>query len=133
MFRRFFAGRYGNDQLNFAIFITVLVLDITCFFISGIVDLVLTLLATALLVVLFCRMLSRNFYARQAENRKFLAVWYKIKPKFNGITSFFKRLADRKHKYFKCPNCKTRLRVPRGRGSITVTCPLCKNKFDKNS
>lgn len=35
------------------------------------------------------------------------------------------------HKYFLCPNCKQTVRVPRGRGQITITCPKCKQKFDK--
>ena len=36
-------------------------------------------------------------------------------------------------KYFRCPNCKQMVRVPRGRGKITITCPTCKQQFDRKS
>jgi glutaredoxin len=28
-----------------------------------------------------------------------------------------------------CPNCPTRLRVPKGKGKLTVNCPKCKAEF----
>lgn len=28
-----------------------------------------------------------------------------------------------------CPNCPARLRVPKGKGNITVTCPKCETSF----
>lgn len=33
-------------------------------------------------------------------------------------------------KIIKCPACNTKLRVPRGKGNIKVTCPKCKEGFD---
>jgi hypothetical protein len=79
------------------------------------------------------RAFSRNIGMRRFENQKFLAIRNRLKMKFKGVSSAFSRLKDRKHKYFKCPKCKSRLRVPRGRGLITVTCPRCNNRFDKKS
>jgi len=32
-----------------------------------------------------------------------------------------------------CPNCPTRLRIPIGKGKITITCPNCKNQFKMNT
>ena len=37
------------------------------------------------------------------------------------------------HKFYRCPKCKTWLRVPKGRGKITITCVKCANKFDKTT
>ena len=35
----------------------------------------------------------------------------------------------RKYKYYRCPHCHARLRVPRGIGERTVTCSLCRHSF----
>jgi glutaredoxin 3 len=32
-----------------------------------------------------------------------------------------------------CPNCPTRLRVPKGKGKLTVTCPKCNTEFRMNT
>ena len=37
------------------------------------------------------------------------------------------------HKHFACPKCKQMVRVPKGHGKIVITCPNCKNKFEKRS
>lgn len=133
MFRRFLMGRYGNDQLNSALIITALVCGLLTFFTYGIADAVFSLLQLAFLAIWFIRAFSRNHYNRSLENQKYLRFRNNFKEKNKPLFAFFSRLADRKHKYFKCPNCKSRLRVPRGRGNITVTCPRCKNRFDKKS
>jgi glutaredoxin len=33
------------------------------------------------------------------------------------------------YKVIDCPNCKTRLRVPKDKGKIKITCPKCSNSF----
>ncbi len=129
-------GRYGNDHLNMAIMLASLAVGVFAMFVGGLVDLVLTLVQFMLLGLWVMRAFSRNISKRREENMAFLRFWTKFKKRFNnfsGVTSFFARLKDREHKYFKCPNCKSRLRVPRGRGMITISCPRCKTKFDKKS
>lgn len=37
------------------------------------------------------------------------------------------------YKVIDCPNCKTRLRVPKGKGKIKITCQKCSNAFIVNS
>lgn len=36
-------------------------------------------------------------------------------------------------KYLKCPHCHQYLRVPKGKGEITVTCPSCHQQFDQRT
>ena len=40
---------------------------------------------------------------------------------------------DKEHRYFKCPNCGQQLRVPRGKGKITVTCRGCGASFQEKA
>ena len=40
---------------------------------------------------------------------------------------------SKKYRYFSCPKCKMRLRVPRGVGNVTITCKGCGEKFDKKA
>ena len=56
-----------------------------------------------------------------------LALW--------GLNTFLlNRLKNgKKYRYFTCPKCKQRLRVPRGVGSVTITCKNCGTKFDKKA
>ena len=51
-----------------------------------------------------------------------------------GFTEWLNRVKNgKKYCYFTCPKCKRRLRVPRGVGSVTVTCKNCGAKFDKKA
>lgn len=36
---------------------------------------------------------------------------------------------QRVYKFFRCPSCKSRLRVGRGKGKIQITCPRCGLRF----
>ena len=43
------------------------------------------------------------------------------------------RIKDREHRYFDCAKCRQLVRVPRGKGKIMITCPKCKEKFQRKS
>ena len=125
---RFMSGRYGADQLGMTMLWTSLIMSIIGSFAK--VPL-LTLLADALLIWMFFRMLSKNRYKRQHENQVYLQKTYKMRQ---GMTEWMNRVKNsKKYRYFTCPQCKKRLRVPRGVGSITITCKGCGNKFDKKA
>lgn len=133
--QKFMMGRYGVDQMN----IGVLILSMVCTFTASLTRwLLLSILGTALLAYGVFRMFSRNVSARSKENQKFLVfwnkvkgIWYKIKDWFSGKK---RRFADRKtHCYFSCPKCKRKLRVPKGKGKIEISCPICGTKFIKKT
>ena len=118
--RNFMIGRNGQDQLGVAMFLTgVVCLVLSMIFGRFLWSFVFNLLSWVLLLLCIFRMYSRNLAARGAENRAFLR--------------FFAQLKDRKHRYFHCPHCRQQVRVPRGRGKISITCPKCRNRFIKKT
>lgn len=128
-------GRYGVDQMN----IGVLIFSMVCTFTASLTRwLLLSILGTALLAYGVFRMFSRNVSARSKENQKFLVFWNKVKEIWYKIKGWFsgkkRRFADRKtHCYFSCPKCKRKLRVPKGKGKIEISCPICGTKFIKKT
>ena len=125
--QRFMYGRYGSDQLNRFLTIAYLVL-FGLYFVTGF-DLFYLLCSVLIFVVLF-RMLSRNLAKRRAENQKFLR---KADPAIRWFRLQRTIRRDKEHRYFKCPNCGQQLRVPRGKGKITVTCRGCGAVFQEKS
>ena len=110
------AGRYGTDKLNMVILsIGLAVSLLSVVFRYPPVNLLLVLLSYGLMIWAIFRTLSRNTYKRYQENRKFLQV--------------IGRLKDRHNRYFDCPKCRQMVRVPRGKGKISITCPRCHEKF----
>ena len=114
--RNFMAGRYGTDRLNMVILSVGLVASLLSVMIKfAPVNLVLFLLSYGMMFWAIFRCLSRNTYKRYQENRKFLQLTGRMK--------------DREHRYFDCPKCRQMVRVPRGKGKISITCPRCREKF----
>ena len=37
------------------------------------------------------------------------------------------------YRFYKCPQCRQRVRVPKGKGRICITCPKCRAEFIKKS
>ena len=124
---RFMAGRYGGDQLNLFLIALYVVLYVVFLFTRL---LVFELIGTVVLVVSLYRTLSRNTERRRAENIRFLQI---VRPVWRRWMGFRARAHDREHRYFKCPNCGQRMRVPRGKGRITVHCRACGAAFEEKS
>ena len=118
--RRFMEGRYGTDRLNMVILCTGLAASIlsSLLKVSGL-NVIFWLLSYGLMFWAIWRSLSRNTYKRYQENRKFLQI--------------YDRMKDRQHRYFDCPKCHQTVRVPRGKGKISITCPRCREKFVKKT
>ena len=64
---------------------------------------VLYILAFVLAAICVWRIFSRNISQRYAEN----------------------------HRHLRCPSCGQKIRVPKGRGKIQITCPKCRHEFVK--
>ena len=127
-FQRFMTGRYGVDELGkYSLYLTIALLVIDLFvrsrFFNGITFIIVLLL--------YFRMFSKNYAQRRKENEIFLK--YK-----NQAVRFFnkeKRMAQDRVKFhiYTCPSCGQKIRIPRGKGKIAITCPKCKTEFIKKS
>lgn len=137
--QRFMWGRYGNDRFNQFLMIVAIVLWLLSLFVSG----SFYTLAVAVMVYAYFRMFSRNIAKRAAENQWYLRHEMKVRNYFAKMKS--KRTfankgqsgtytqTDQTHRIFKCPNCKQKIRVPRGRGKIAITCRKCGKEFVRRS
>lgn len=129
--KQFFEGRYGTDLLSWVLIIVGLVVSV----ISGrlgsdALRILLSIMSFAMVIFAFYRSYSRNIEARRKELQAFKSI-------FSAPINFVKvekmKKNDPEHLYIKCPNCKTTLRVPKGKGRIILTCPKCQNKIEIKS
>lgn len=124
---RFMQGRYGNDQLNQFLLIASVISIVLSFFGSS----VFYPVALVILGYTYFRMFSKNTYKRSEENRKYLQATAKMRLR---IQKWKNEMQQRKtHHIYKCPSCKQKIRVPKGKGRIEIKCPKCQNRFIKKS
>lgn len=125
---RFMQGRYGTDQLSRFMMIFGLIL----LFISTIFPIkIIYLLSIILIIFSYYRIFSKNFQKRHRENEWFL-------KHFSSVYHFFPNLKRKlnRNKYYhiyKCPKCKQKIRIPKGKGKIQIKCPKCGDEFIKKS
>ena len=132
-FQRFMQGRYGTDQLNRCLLIVSLVLVVLAAFFTrtGRIASLLDMLGVLGLVIAYFRMFSRNIGQRAEENRKFLEKTDGIRKRFNKEKYM---MQQRKiYHIYTCPGCHQKIRAPKGKGKIEISCPKCQTKFIKNS
>jgi DNA-directed RNA polymerase subunit RPC12/RpoP len=123
--RRFMYGRCGVDQLNIFLLIASVALSVVAMIFSrlgavfSVIGMLISFLSYGLLFWYLFRFLSRNLEKRILENRRYL-TWKS-------------RILDRENRYYRCPNCKQTVRVPKGRGKIRIKCPKCSEVFIRKS
>ena len=123
-FARFMSGRNGPDPLGMALLVVSFVLQIILS-LTGAFWLIY--LSYGLYALFLFRFFSKNKYKRFEENRKFVLFFQDAKLK---TKQFFMRLKGLKqYKYFRCPQCKTLLRLNRGAGEKDIHCPCCSHDF----
>lgn len=121
-------GRYGADQMGQMLSAVSMVFLIISLFSRNQAWFLLALIG---IVYNYFRMFSKNISKRYAENQKYLTMTAGIRRK---IASWKSQLAQRKmYHIYRCPGCKQKIRVPRGRGKIEIRCPKCNTRFVKKS
>ena len=106
---RFMYGRYGSDELNIVLLVSSVVFSL----LSPLLGILRGLSMVCLCYAIY-RMFSKNIYKRRMENAKIVPYVSFIKAKFKN---------KGQAKLFMCPKCKRTLRVPKGKGKITLSCP----------
>ena len=126
--QQFMVGRYGNDEFTLFLLISSMIFT----FLGNFRYLrLLYFIGLAMICYSLFRVLSKNYEARRKELNWYLRWSEKPKAELKLLGNKFR---DRKtHKYFKCKECKTVLRVPKGRGKIEITCPKCRMKMIKKT
>jgi LSD1 subclass zinc finger protein len=126
----FFKGIYGFDFLS--MFLILLSLIFSIWQPTRIVGLLLY-------AVVIYRAFSRDIYRRRNENNKFRSWINKYLGKLGlSIPDNFQNLdsaslpqlfSRRKYKTVICPGCRKKLKLPRGRGKVIITCRTCSTEF----
>lgn len=111
--RKFMIGRYGIDNLGIILMVAGFVLSL-----FSRISIVISVISLLILGFGIFRMLSKNIPQRKKENSFVMDI-------------FSKKEAG--YRYFRCPGCSQKIRVPKGKGKIRITCPKCGSKFEKNT
>lgn len=130
--RRFMQGRYGVDALSRFLLGTGLVAIVISSALSGrYVGILFYVLGWVSFISCYFRMFSKNITKRYAENQTYLAKTYKIRCFFQNQKNLMRQRKD--YHIYTCPNCRQKIRIPRGKGKIEVRCPKCSTTFIKKS
>ena len=117
-------GSYGSDQLGRAILYASILLLFLSFALGSTLCWYLSI---AGYIWAIFRVFSKNREKRQAENALYLQKIARVRTEIRqAIVRFRNR---NQYNYFKCPQCRTRMRLTRGCGEKNVICPKCKNAF----
>ena len=130
---RFMQGRYGLDRLSQVMMIVGLIVVIIAGFVRRplLVSNLIYLVGVVLVVLGYIRVFSRNHQKRYAENEKFMQLTAGIRRLFGREKYMMKQRKD--YRIFSCPGCKQKIRIPKGKGKIEITCPKCHTKFIKKT
>ena len=129
---RFMYGRYGGDRLNTVMLIILLVCCVLNLFVrNAYFSIVLSSWELLLVILIYYRIFSRNISKRYAENQKYLVLENKVRH-FFGRQKYIQEQRKDFHIYT-CPQCRQKIRIPKGKGKISIRCPKCRAEFVKNS
>ena len=125
---RLLAGRYGTDQLSrFLLGAGAALMVINLFLRIPL----LNALVLADFGWIYVRMFSRNFARQSAQNARFLALRSRFLSFFGDIPGAVRQF--RTYHIYRCPQCRQKIRIPRGHGRICITCPRCRHEFIRKS
>ena len=124
-------GRYGVDQLGRAMLIFALVLCVLSLFVPRRLSGIIYYISLILIILMYIRMFSKNIQKRYQENNKYLSLKASFLRKFQREKEIF--CQRRFYHFYRCPRCRQRIRIPRGKGRIEIRCPKCSQTFIKKS
>lgn len=124
----FMRGRYGVDELSkFLMMLSVAMIIMGS--LTG--NTLVNLLGFAAIGSAYFRILSKDYYRCSGQNRKYLQLRHRLGSSWQGQIRRFK---ERKiYRFYRCPQCRQKVRIPRGRGKVKITCPKCTSEFSEIS
>lgn len=132
--QRFMMGRYARfDQLSIALLVAGMAFSLLSSLLRFLfpVSIVLLLASYVVFILLILRFLSRNYERRLRENDWFIHFWSNLRAWYGRTRTHWQE--RRTYRFFKCPTCKQKLRVPKGKGKISISCPRCRTSFVKKT
>ena len=127
--QRFMIGRYGVDTLGMHILWFCVALSVLSLFFRKQSPFLYILMDVLTFYELY-RALSKNHGKRNRENTLYLDCLTRVKRSYKV---FKNNLTDKQYHYYLCPKCAQMIRIPKGRGKITIHCPNCRHSFDRKS
>lgn len=126
--QNFLVGRNGVDILSRDLSLFGLILMILDLFT---ITHIIYWIGVLFLIISIFRICSRNITKRSAEN----SFYFTKRSKFiNWFKNKKKHMSSKKHyRYYNCTSCNQKVRVPKGKGKIQITCPKCGFKFIKKT
>ena len=122
--RRYMQGRYGMDELSkFLMAISIVMIIMASLTRNSIVNLV----SFILIGFVYYRMFSKNFYKCSLQNQKYLTLRNRLMGSWQNRISRFKQ--RKIYSFYDCPECRQKVRIPKGKGKVQITCPKCKVEF----
>ena len=130
--RRFMYGRYGVDSYSkFLLISSAVFMLLSSFNQRRQIGVLFYFLALGLALYCMYRTLSRDTTKRAYENQTYLQKSARIRGKFKNLPGDIEQ--RKMYHIYKCPKCKQKIRIPRGKGRIEIRCPKCGETFIKNS
>lgn len=124
----FMRGRNGTDQLSMCMMWGACLLVFIDVFVRSSV---LSTIAFVTFIFAYFRVFSKNIGKRRDENTWFLNKTYKLRMWGKNKKSHMQ--TRKTHHIYRCPECKQKIRIPKGKGKIEIRCPKCSARFIKNS
>lgn len=118
-------GRNGADELSGACTNVAVVLVIVDLFAH---TTWLSILALVLLGYSWFRIASKRVGARSLENARALKATGPIVPFLANPVGTLREA--RVYVHLTCPSCGQRVRIPRGKGKVRITCSKCHARFE---
>ncbi|MBR1865977.1 MAG: hypothetical protein IJ801_05670 [Lachnospiraceae bacterium] len=94
---------------------------------------ILTLLGAAFVVLCYVRVFSKDLVRRKKENELYMRYLggvvrtvqlYELRLKMKLRT-----MKDKQYAYFVCGSCGQVIRIPKGKGKVSIRCPKCSQTF----
>ncbi len=129
-------GRNGPDDLaRFSLAVAFAFMLVSVFVNDALASQVLMACAFAGVAYCYFRVFSRKKANRFKENRAYVSLRTKLTAPLRSAYARFKewKAYHTTHRIYRCEQCGQSLRVPKGKGTVKVTCPKCKHSFTAKS